>query len=66
MLSAEEVLKSLRPEEVILILALRNKFRYGEVNVLMRDGIPQRVLKVELYVDLKEKRQENIDSMLAP
>lgn len=64
MLSAEEVLKSLRPEEVILILALRNKFRYGEVNVLMRDGIPQRLLKVELFVDLKSKDVDVIAGML--
>jgi Holliday junction resolvase-like predicted endonuclease len=64
MLSAEEVLKSLRPEEVVLILALRNKFRYGEVNVLMRDGIPQRLLKVEIFVDLKEKNPDAIAGML--
>ena len=64
MLSPQEVLNSLRPEEVILILALRNKFRFGEVNVSMRDGIPQRLLKVELFVDLKEKNTQIVDSML--
>lgn len=42
----------LHPKEISLILALRNKFRFGEVLIIMRDGVPQRLKKVELFDDL--------------
>lgn len=42
----------LHPKEIALILSLRNKFRFGEVIVVMRDGIPQRLKQVVLFDDL--------------
>ena len=45
----------LHPNEFKLILALRNKFRFGEVVIIMRDGVPQRLKKVEVFEDLQEK-----------
>ena len=42
----------LHAKELALILALRNKFRFGEVIVVMRDGIPQRLKQVILFDDL--------------
>lgn len=64
MLNPEELLKTLRSEEVVLILALRSKFRFGEVSVFMRDGIPQKILRVEIFADLKEKDPSKIQDML--
>lgn len=59
-----ELLKSLRPEEAILIMAIRNKFRYGPVQIFVRDGIPQRVEQVTVYVDLKERDSKRLEDML--
>lgn len=64
MVDPKELLKDLRQEEVILILALRHKFRYGPVEVFVRDGIPQKIQKVIVYVDLKEKDLEQIEKQL--
>ncbi len=35
----------LHPKELTLIIALRNKFPFGEVHIIMSDGIPQRIKK---------------------
>jgi len=64
MVNSKELLESLRPEEVILILALRQKFKFGPVEILMRNGIPQRISQVTMYVDPKEKDAEIVESML--
>ena len=42
----------LHPKELSLIIALRGRFRFGEVIIIMRDGVPQRLKKVELFDDL--------------
>ena len=36
----------LHPKELSLIIALRAKFRSGEVTVIMRDGVPQYIKRV--------------------
>ena len=36
----------LHPKELSLILALRNKFSFGDVTITMREGIPQYVKRV--------------------
>lgn len=40
-----EEVGELHPMEKDLILILRNEFRFGEVTIEMRDGIPQYLLK---------------------
>lgn len=48
----ETVVLQLHPKEIALIMALRNKWRYGDVVVLMRDGLPQRLKMVTQFDDL--------------
>lgn len=43
----------LRPEEVQLLKNLRHNFRFGEVTILMRDGIPVRLKRITEFADLK-------------
>ena len=41
----KEDLGELHPMEIDLILTLRHKYRFGKVEIDMRDGIPQNLLK---------------------
>lgn len=41
----KEDLNGLHPMEVDLILNLRHEYRFGEVSVLVHEGIPQQILK---------------------
>ena len=50
----EHKIVQLHPKELSLILALRNRFRFGEVVILMRDGVPQRLKRVEIFDNLDE------------
>ena len=43
----------LRPEEMQLIKSIRTNWRYGEIVIIVRDGIPQRLKRVTEYIDLK-------------
>lgn len=43
----------LHPQEVELLKALRNKWRFGEVTIMMREGIPHRLVRVFEFIDLK-------------
>ena len=43
----------LHEKEIALILALRHKFKYGDVTIIMRDGIPQRIQQAIIFDDLK-------------
>jgi len=38
--------------EIELIRNLRTRFRFGEVTILMRDGVPFRLKKVTEFADL--------------
>lgn len=40
-----EILGELHPREVQLILLIRTRFRFGEILVNVRDGLPYRILK---------------------
>lgn len=39
----EVKVESLHPNEEWLILRWRNKYRYGEITIIIQDGIPQRI-----------------------
>lgn len=39
-------------QEISLIRQLRNKFRFGEVTIIMRDGLPFRLRRITEFEDL--------------
>lgn len=47
----------LAPQEVDLILKIRDKFKFGEILVECKDGLPYRIGKTVIY----EKLDTNID-----
>ena len=47
----EQKMIELHPRELALLLALR-KYAFGEVTVIMSDGVPQRIRRVEVIEDL--------------
>lgn len=47
------VIIELHPQEIELIRALRNQWRFGEVTIIMRNGIPERLARVHEFIDLK-------------
>lgn len=48
----DKIKMDLYPKEAALIRQIREKFQYGRIEILTRDGIPLRILKVILYDDL--------------
>ena len=38
--------------EVRLLRLLRNKYRFGEVSIIMRDGLPMRLKRITEFDDL--------------
>jgi len=44
----------LHEKEIALILSLRHKFKYGDVTIIMRDGVPQRIQQAIIFDDLKD------------
>lgn len=45
----------LHPTELQLINNLRTKFRFGEVTIIMRDGLPFRLRRITEFADLLDK-----------
>ena len=43
-ITQEQVLP-LKQQEIDLIIEIRTKYRFGEVTILTRDGVPQDILK---------------------
>jgi hypothetical protein len=50
------VIIELHPFEMQLIRQLRNNFRFGEITIIMRDGIPQRLKRITEFADLDTRR----------
>ena len=48
-----EVLE-LHPKEMELIKAIRHKWRFGEITILARNGLPYRLRRVQEFLDLEE------------
>lgn len=42
----------LRPQEMELLKMLRSRFRFGDVTIKMRDGIPFRLVRTQEFSDL--------------
>ena len=47
-----EELGKLHPKEIELIQLMRMRFRHGELVIIMRDGIPWRIMKGFEFTDL--------------
>ena len=45
----------LHPQEMQLIRSIRSNWRFGEVTILIRDGLPYRLRRITEFADLNEK-----------
>ena len=43
---------TLHPFEMQLIKAIRHKWRFGDIVIMARDGLPYRLRRVEEFIDL--------------
>lgn len=41
----EKEILPLKPQEIDLIYLIRNKYRYGTVEIMVRDGVPSDILR---------------------
>lgn len=53
----------LKPQEIDLILLIRQVYRYGEVTILTRNGVPEDVIKTVMRVRLGNLSTNEIDSL---
>jgi hypothetical protein len=44
----------LHPYEMQLIKAIRNKWKFGEMTIMSRNGLPYRIKRVEEFIDLTD------------
>jgi len=51
------IIIELHPCEIQLIRSLRNNWRYGEVTIIIRDGIPIRLKRIEEFLDLDTSKK---------
>ena len=51
---SEEIVE-LHPEEMDLIKKLRKQFRFGDVTIKMKDGLPFRLVRITEMLDLDTK-----------
>lgn len=58
---SKEIFGELSEVEIDLILNLRHQYRFGEVTVLMHEGIPQQILKT-----VKRKKLGSLDVIHSP
>lgn len=56
---SEKVKRELHPYMANLVDKLEQEFRFGEVIIVMQDGIPQRIKKVKFSIDLKQCQKKN-------
>lgn len=59
-ISQEEILP-LRQQEIDLIFAIRKKYRYGSVEIIVRDGIPVDLIRTVERVRLGELSTTEFD-----
>ena len=57
--TAKPQLINLHPKELALILALREKFPYGDVVIVMREAVPQRIKQAWIFDDLELSPETN-------
>ena len=44
---------NLHPQEIELIKSIRNKWRFGEITIIARDGLPVRLRRVTEFIDFQ-------------
>ena len=44
---------TLHPNEMQLLKMLRSKFRYGDITIIIQDGVPVRIKRVTEFENLK-------------
>jgi hypothetical protein len=49
------IIIELHPQEIELIHNLRTKFRFGEITIIMREGVPFRIRRITEFEDLDKK-----------
>lgn len=45
----------LHPQEVQLIKAIRHSWRFGDVTIKVRNGLPFRLVRVQEFIELTKK-----------
>jgi c-di-AMP phosphodiesterase-like protein len=55
----------LHKNEMQLLHAIRNQWRFGEITIIVRDGLPVRLKRVEEFIDLStdEKNLTNLKEL---
>lgn len=48
----------LSQNELQLIKAIRNRWRFGEITILVREGVPYRLKRVEEFLELDKPLEE--------
>ena len=48
---SEEII-ALHPAELDLIKKLRKQFRFGDITIKMKDGLPMRLMRITEFADL--------------
>ena len=48
----------LHPNEVELINFIRERCRYGSIEIITRDGIPERIARTTVYESLKDMAEK--------
>ena len=51
-----DVIIELHPAEIQLLKAIRHNWRFGEITIIVRDGIPCRLKRVEEFIDLNSPK----------
>ena len=46
---------SLHPNEMQLLRAMRNQWRFGDMTIKVRDGLPVRIVRVQEFIGLDGK-----------
>ena len=44
---------NLHPQEIELIKSIRNKWSFGEITIIARDGLPVRLRRVTEFIDFQ-------------
>lgn len=56
--TAQDTIVELHPYELELLLSIRNKWRFGEITIIARDGLPVRIRRVTEFLDMAEEAKK--------
>lgn len=58
--TAQIEIMTLHPYEMQLLRAIREKWRFGEMTIQARNGLPFRILRVQEFIDLTKDSVGNM------